>query len=404
MNLQKFIRNQVVFVQLFFLTVLASCSFFGEKNKVSDYIETPDYSLKSVEYVPVLPDFGSGLKTISLCMGFDELLYAVDSAQAILAFDEAGRLLARFPLPGVEFVIQNRSLDLYALGRMDTLFNNVLYNVPVMYKISQKSALEGGSVGLNLATARIVKKLVYPFCINEPSKLNNKANLEATRLSALGFMDDNSYYVASNGPKDLAGEASITKRNSILTFSATDVFQGGFFEGEGLPGISPMSLTTLVQPPQRSRMESRKDFMYTSLTPDLAIAVRYMQVQVTVDGVFTNFKPLAQPAGGGGYLYQPFRFQKPQCVLFAGTSQKYIFVSDAGKDSVFAFQENGAEGTNPPPQYTNRKLIRVSFGGRGSGPGKFNRPAGLAWSNRVLYVADPGNRRISRYKLTSDYE
>lgn len=388
------------------LMLLTSCSFFGEKNKVSDYIVKPDYSLKSVEYVPVLPDFAPGLKTVSLCMGYDELLYAVDSAQAILAFDEAGRQLARFPLPGVEFVIQNRSLDLYALGRIDTLFNNVNYNVPVIYKISQKTAVEGGSQMLNLNAAVIVKRMVYPFCINEPSKLNNKINLEATRLTALGFMDDNSYYVASSGPKDLAGDASITKRNSILSFSAADVYQGGFFEGEGLPAVSPMGLTTLVQPPQRSRMESRKDFIYTSLTPELTISVRYMQVQVTVDGLFTNFKPLAQPpsTAADGYLYQPFRFKKPVCVLYAGTSQKYLFVSDAEKDSVYAFQENGYEGTNPPAQYSNRKLIRVSFGGRGTGPGKFNRPSGLAWNNRVLYVADAGNKRISRYKLSSDYE
>lgn len=392
--------------KLLLLILLAGCAFFGEKNKVSDYIEKPDYSLKSVEYVPVYPDFGSDILPVSLCMGYDELLYAVDSARAILAFDEAGRELARFPLPGVEFVIQNRSLDLYALGRMDTLFNNVRFNVPVIYRISQKAATEGGSTSLNLGSARIVKKLVYPFCINEPGKLNNKANLEAIRLSALGFMDDNSYYIASSGPKDLAGDASVTKRNSVLTFSAADVFQGGFFEGEGQPGISPAGLSTLVQPPQRARMESRKDFIYTSLTPDLAISVRYLQVQVTVDGVFTNFKPLAQPpaSAADGYLYQPFRFKKPVSVLYAGTSQKYIFVADAGTDSIYAFQENGYEGTNPPAQYSNRKLIRVSFGGTGSGPAQFRRPCGLAWFNRVLYVADAGNRRISRYKLSSDYE
>jgi hypothetical protein len=153
-------------------------------------------------------------------------------------------------------------------------------------------------------------------------------------------------------------------------------------------------------------METRKDFIYTSLTPDLAISVRYMQVQLTIDGLFTNFKALPQPAAAAadGYLYETFRFKKPVAVLYAGTSQKYLFVTDAEKDSVFVFQENGYEGTNPPPQYSNRKLINVSFGGSGSGPGQFRRPSGLAWSNRVLYVADAGNRRISRYTLTSDYE
>ncbi len=385
--------------------LLGACSFFGEKNAVSDYIEKPDYSLKSVEYVPVYPDFGTGIVPISLCMGYDELLYAVDSARSIISYDAAGRELGRMELPGVEFVIQNRSLDLYALGRMDTLYNNVNFNVPVIYKISQKQSSEGGSI-LNLSAARIEKKLVYPFCINEPGKLNSKVNLEATRLSAIGFMDDNSYYVTSNGPQESAGEYSITKRNSILTFSANDFFQGGFSEGEPTRYLVPIGLTTLVQPPQRARMETKKDFIYTSLTPDLAISVRYMQVQLTIDGLFTNFKALAQPptSAADGFLYEPFRFTKPVSVLYAGTSQKYLFVADAAKDSIFIFQENGYEGTTPPPQYSNRKLINVSFGGHGTGPAQFNRPSGLAWSNRVLYVADAGNRRISRYKLTSDYD
>jgi hypothetical protein len=153
-------------------------------------------------------------------------------------------------------------------------------------------------------------------------------------------------------------------------------------------------------------METKMDFIYTSLSPDLGISVRYMEVLLTPEGLFTSFKPLSFPvsADADGFLYQTFRFQKPSSVIYGGTSQRYIFVSDAGKDSVFAFQENGFEGAIPPPQYTNRKLIKVSFGGTGSGPGQFRRPAALAFFNRILYVADPGNKRISRYILTSDYE
>ena len=393
------------YLLLLSILLVSSCSFFGEKNAVSDYIEKPDYSLKSVEYVPVLPDFGSGIVPVSLYAGYDELLYAVDSARSIISYDAAGRELGRLDLPGVEFVIQNRSLDLYALGRMDTLYNNVVFRVPVIYKISQKQSGEAGNI-LNLGSARIVKKMVYPFCINEPGKLNNKTNLEATRLNAIGFMDDNSYYVSSSGPQESAGEYSITKRNSVLTFSADDFFQGGFSEGEPTRYVVPVGLTTLVQPPQRARMETRKDYIYTSISQDLAISVRYMQVQLTIDGLFTNFKALPQPASSAadGFLYEPFRFSKPVAVIYAGTSQKYLMVADAGKDSVFVFQENGYEGTNPPPQYSNRKLINVSFGGHGSGARQFNRPSALAWANRTLYVADAGNRRISRFRLTSDYE
>jgi hypothetical protein len=399
-------------IPVLFVLGFASCSFFGEKNKVGDYIEKPDYSLKSVEYVPVLPNFGEGITPVSISFGYDELLYAVDSAKAIISYDAAGKRLGTFNLPNVYFVIQNRSLDLYALGRVDTVINNLSFNLPVVYKISQKVAGEGlGNTRLDLNSAQIVKKLIYPFSIKEPGKLTgNKANVEATQLGAIGFMDDNSYYVTSSGPQETANEFYNTRRNSILTFNNQDVFQGGFTEGDQVNSLSPFGLTSLVQPPQRARMETKKDFIYTVLTKQnnsLAISVRYMEVKIDPDlGLTTNFKPLAFPtaADANGYMYQAFRFKKPSAVLYAGTSQRYIFVADAGTDSILVFQDNGYEGTNPPPQYTNRKLIKVSFGGTGSGPMQFKRPSGLAFFDRTLFVADPGNKRISRFKLTSDYD
>ena len=385
---------------------VSSC-FLGEKNKVSDYIEKPDYSLKSVEYVPVSPTFGTGITPVSLYAGYDQLLYAVDSAKAILSYDAAGNQLGRFELPGVYFVIQNRSLDLYALGWKDTVYNTLVLKLPVIYKISQKKAGEGTDRDLDLNFAVVEKQLIYPFCINEASKLNNIANFKQIRLSAIGFLNDNSYYVTSSGPQEGASELYITHRNAILSFNKSDVFEGGFTEGTGQATIAPYGLTTLVQPPQRSNMEVRRDFIYTSLDPDLALTVRYLTVVVDPNtGLFTAFKPLPIPSfvEADGYMYQTFRFRKPAAVLFAGTNQKYIFVADDSKDSVYAFQENGYEGVIPPPQYTNKKLIKVSFGGRGSGPRQFNRPTALAYANKILFVADAGNKRIARFKLTTDYE
>lgn len=385
---------------------LSACSFWGEKNKVSDYIEKPDYSLKSVEYVPVLPNVGTGITPVSLYFGYDQLLYAVDSGQAILSFDAAGNQLGRFNLPGVYFVIQNRSLDLYALGYTDTVYNTIPLSLPTIYKISMKKVAEGEQIQLDLNKASVEKKLIYPFCINEPSKFNNIPKFKEIRLSAIGFMDDNAYYVTSNGPQEEAIEPYITRRNSVLTFDKNDVFQGGFTEVDNNNTIAPFGLTTLVQPPQRSTMETRKDFIYTSLTADLAINVRYIEVVNTPDGLVSSFKTLGAPGlnDASGYLYQTFRFVKPSAVLFAGVSQKYIFVTDAAKDSVYAFQQNGYEGSVPPPQYTNKKLIKVSFGGHGNGPYQFSRPSSIAFFNRTLYIADAGNKRIVRYKLTSDYE
>jgi hypothetical protein len=393
-------------IPIFFAIFFGACSFFGEKNKVSDYIEKPDYSLKSVEYVPVLPNFGKDITPLSLYFGYDELLYAVDSGKGIVSYDAAGKELGRLNLPGVQFIIQNRSLDLYALGKFDSVLNNQAVSYPVVYKISQKKANEGQTaLFLDLNSALIVKKLKYPFdFMNISTSSSVKADqLNQLNFTSLGFLDNNAYYLVSNGPEGNGASGTLYSNNAILLVNNQDRVTGA--DGNVR---KPYGLSTLIQPPQRARMETKKDFIFTSVEPDLTLKVQYKEVLKDVDeNEFFSFKALPTPIPGveaDGFLYQPFRFTKPVSVLYAGTSQRYIFVADEAKDSVFVFQANGFEGTAPPPQYTNRKMLKVSFGGKGSGPLQFNRPKSIAFFNRTLYVADAGNKRIARFRLTSDYE
>ena len=43
-----------------------------------------------------------------------------------------------------------------------------------------------------------------------------------------------------------------------------------------------------------------------------------------------------------------------------------------------------------------------SFGGLGTESGKFNNPKGIAFYNKVIYIADTDNNRIVRYRLSTD--
>lgn len=60
----------------------------------------------------------------------------------------------------------------------------------------------------------------------------------------------------------------------------------------------------------------------------------------------------------------------------------------------------------PPPAgaVDQSRQVLVSFGKLGNGPKEFNTPSGVAYFDRIVYVADKGNNRIVRYKLTSDFE
>jgi DNA-binding beta-propeller fold protein YncE len=61
-----------------------------------------------------------------------------------------------------------------------------------------------------------------------------------------------------------------------------------------------------------------------------------------------------------------------------------IFIVDAAKDSVFKFNAFGNE--------------LQSFGGSEV----FNKPSGVAFNNKTLYIADSGNNRILRFILSTD--
>jgi len=66
-----------------------------------------------------------------------------------------------------------------------------------------------------------------------------------------------------------------------------------------------------------------------------------------------------------------------------------IFVVDSKKDSVLKFSENGV------------KIL--SFGSQRTGGKEFQSPKGLAYSNKIVYVADTGNNRILRFMLSTEH-
>ena len=68
------------------------------------------------------------------------------------------------------------------------------------------------------------------------------------------------------------------------------------------------------------------------------------------------------------------------------------------------FTNEGYEGVNPPAFSKDRKQILSSFGGRGINLNQFNNPSGVAYYDKIVYVADAGNARVLRFKLTTDFD
>ncbi|MCI0495260.1 6-bladed beta-propeller, partial [candidate division KSB1 bacterium] len=80
------------------------------------------------------------------------------------------------------------------------------------------------------------------------------------------------------------------------------------------------------------------------------------------------------------------KFSQPEDVTI--DEQGNIFVVDAGLHQLFRFNSSGVE--------------KYSFGSFGSGEKQFHRPMGVAYFDKTIFVADTGNNRILRFKLSTD--
>jgi hypothetical protein len=127
--------------------------------------------------------------------------------------------------------------------------------------------------------------------------------------------------------------------------------------------------------------------IFTYLTPTgfnliFCQSLDYYSVQL-LDG--RNFSPVI-PRTDSSDIYWQGTFGLAEDV--AVDEYGNIFVVDSERNSVFKFSGNGV------------KIL--SFGSQGVGAKEFRNPRGIAYSNKIVYVADTGNNRILRFMLSTD--
>jgi hypothetical protein len=381
---------------------LAGCKgFFGEKTDLS-FIEIPDANTEIVSFIPIQPPLSGFLELTDVSAGFDELIYAVDAGrEEVVAFDQAGRNLGSIKVKGARTVIQDRKLELLVCGTFDTLVNGTLYRLAALYRINQTNGSQ-----LGVSSARIVNRIIHPFYFRTALVPNDTL----VRFKKAAMLSDNSYYVVRTGPSN--GSAQIGgPDDNVLKFSASDQFITPA-SVQTIAGLyqdyfkKPVNIVSRMQPPQSPVVSNSGDFIVAMADPNLSFRLQYIRFFTGADGsgfeVNTDFLQ-TDPVKADGFAGQPGRLVSPEGLAFAGDGSNMIFVTDSQKDSVYQFLINGAEGVTPPPGATGTRNIRVSFGGTGTGPMQFRSPKAVAWLNRTLYVADSGNGRISRFKLSTDF-
>jgi hypothetical protein len=422
------------FLSFIILISVTGCNdFFGsKKDVVTDEIfdvgkRDPKDADDVVGYAALLPFWSEGFSAPNdIIVGFDELIYVTDD-NGLHVLDQAGRRATVVPLQGANAVAMDRNLHVYVSARQNfTITNNDgitdTYNLPVVYKMRNVNGA---------GELTYVDTLAFPFDDASLSTFSAQVrrldktdplNYEQVQITGIAVMADNSVYVTRSGPSNQIGQIAAPD-NIVLEFQRITV--GGVRTEKMrnirqirtinpsnpslISGLGLSSINSFIGPPQRETMSDNRGFLMTQSDQSVEIPYRVLWITATetVDGlVFApNTLLLAQDTTrANSFMYEPFKFENPTDVTFTTDGTNYILVTDAGTDSLYLFQSNGIEGVNPPIGSTETKAIVVSFGGRGIGPKEFNEPSGVTYFRRTVFVADKGNNRIARFRLTTDFE
>ena len=409
-------------------------SIFGSKNDETNqeiFDEGKiDPTLENVDgYAPVLPFWGDFDAPNDIHVGFDTFVYVTDN-NGVHLLDRADLSPRRsIQLEGAVAVTQDRLLNIYVSARIDTVINrngiDVEFNLPAIFKIKN---LNGAG------DLQMVDTLIFPFddaslstsaAQNARLNKNSSNNYENVQITGLAVLADNSLYVTRRGPQNNTSQVAAPD-NTVLEFRRVEtngVPTNKMVNVRQIATLNPTnaslksaidlsSIASFVTPPQRDRLTDDRSFLITQgrafQSDQIDFRVLWINAVVTTDGLVfqQNSSLLAQDTSqADGFLYEPGKFNTPTDIAFSGDDDAFIFVVDSGTDSLYQFQSNGQEGVNPPAGAdADSKRILVSFGGEGAGPKQFLNPSGVAYFRTVVYVADTGNNRIARYKLTTDFE
>lgn len=398
-----FCSSRVFLLPVLTLLLLSSCeAFFGSKTP-TDFLEAPQFDDRTVAYVPIQPVIDGLNNPVDVLAGWDELVYVADAGEEeIIAYDQAGNELGRLGIPGLEKIAQDRRLDILATGIKDTTINGTDFTLPAIYRINLKS-----SAGYGLNNATITKVLVHPFYFKSGTPTITD---EAVRFTGIAPLADNLYYVSRTGPSNNPNRFG-GPDNAVLRFSDEDELLTPVAVQTPLGLFSdyfktPVAITSFVQPPQQPGITDVGHFLFGAADPNTVLKVQRIDRNVSENGVSYDvfqYNP-ATTEQADGFLYEPSRFTLPTDITVAGERGNYIFVVDAEKDSLYQFDRRGFEGVAPPAGSSSTKVILSSFGGTGIGLTQFNEPRGVAYLNQIVYVADAGNGRVLRFKLTTDFE
>lgn len=406
-------KTVLILLSLSFLFLQYSCDFiFGTKKNddVSDIFKQgeidPNLKPQNYGYVPILPIWNKFSHPVDVFVGYDEMVYVVDD-NGVNILDMKGSLHRIIPVYKAKEVIQDRRIHTFIIGKVIVNIAGQPRELTAVYHL-KNAATADGPVFLDT--------LIHPFC--DVSRKNVGFRLEDLQVefNGLASLADNSLYVARTGPVNNLSSPYRTD-NCILFF---DESGKNYAYANGLTPVLPANLKSDIgvsaiagfcAPPQKIYgVNTTHDFLLCQASPDPSIEYRVLWIkEYSSPDAGTEYGQndallMKDESKASRFLYESFRFKKPEDIFIAPDQSGYIFVIDSELDSLFIFTQKGYEGISPPPNSSYTRNILVSFGGKGSGAFQFDHPTGVCYFKKTVYVADRDNNRIMRFRLNTDLE
>ena len=350
--------------------VVAGCA--GEKFDINSLPERDlNTTIGDTVYIQQYPNWIGFNRPQDLIVGNEPFAYVADTeSDRVVMLDLAGRVIGasqRIKRPVA--LAQDKRLQLLVCAEFDTLLPG--HTQPVTF---------GAVYRLDLPAYR------HEIGTIPPKRVYFDPTDSTRRFTGVATLYNNQYAIARIGPKRFFPYFD----NAVLLFDKDDGFISPItttFSPDGTGLLSIHRLTALATLPTGRSLEYV--FAQVEHAPD-AVNKPLFKVQwirLVAIGQTTEFVSKFNPSTEGDIgLLQINRFGRPEGLTLDPSGN--LFVIDAEKDSLFRFSSRGVES--------------YSFGGRGNGDRQFNQPSGVAFFDGTVYVADTGNNRIVRFKLSTD--
>lgn len=326
---------------------------------------TGNITISDTTYVQQYPVWTQFSGPEDILVGKEPLIYVADTRNnRVVQLDLGGSEIGSINMSGtnVNFpgkVTQDYNFDLLvicdsAVSQFDT--------VSVVYRLK---IVEGGGIITNARKIRLLSSL-------EGTVLSSSKR----KFTGICTFPDNSFILTRTGPNNsgIDPDNALLKVKGIESVQSVTAYTGFQTTGNGVYSLEKTS-SVIVQ------RNSQTDFIITRNTGDFGFKVLWFEYD-EIDGAY---EPKFLPEGNSDLIKK--QFGGPASVAMDQFMNLYVI--DAVNDSLYKYSGSG-------------KLLPGSFGGNGTGENKFNRPMGVAFFDKVLYIADTGNNRIVRFKLSTD--